>query len=156
MRELIYADAIWICWSLFDKGGCCHTDCRELPILQLFLLCVNTCYMTEYQALAHCVHSYRYTDLDLYGGSDILSSEYIESTNLVTLKEPVSFRTVSKQLFNSSRKKHPSPLSSSVVTAEVLAFCKSFWCKFTLTQKCGCCSKVCTHCFVLYLHLGSV
>lgn len=75
--------------------------------------------------MAHFLRSYRYTDLDLYGGSDI-TSEYIESTNLVTLKEPMSFLTVSKQLFNSSGKKHPTFLSSSVVTAEVFAFCKSF------------------------------
>jgi hypothetical protein len=57
----------------------------------------------------------------VYGGSDI-SSDYIESTNLVTLKEPVSFVTVSKQMFNPFRIKHPTSLSSRVVAAEVLAF----------------------------------
>jgi hypothetical protein len=54
-----------------------------------------------------------------------VSSEYIESTNLVSLKEPVTFRTVSRQLFNPFRKKHPTFLSSCVVTAEVLLFGKS-------------------------------
>ncbi|XP_023704645.2 high affinity cationic amino acid transporter 1 isoform X3 [Cryptotermes secundus] len=77
-----------------------------------------------------------YTDLELCGGSDIVSSEYIESTNLVTLKEPVTFGTVSRQLFNPFRKKHPTFLSSSVVTVEVLVFgilstllglCVVFW-----------------------------
>ena len=82
--------------------------------------------MTEQKVLAHFICYFRYRDLDLYGGSDIVGSEYFESTNLVTLKEPVSFKTVSRQLFNSSRKKHPTFLSSNIVTAEVLAFCKSF------------------------------
>jgi len=143
--------------NMLKSGGCCHTDCCDLPVLQLFLLCVRTWYIiTEQQALPHCVRSYRYTDLDLYGGNDI-SSEYIESTNQVNLKEPVSFGTVANQLFNSSRKNYPTFLSCSVVTAEVFAFCKSFWCNFTVIEKCCCCPRVCcTHFCQLYLHLGSV
>ncbi|PNF36650.1 High affinity cationic amino acid transporter 1 [Cryptotermes secundus] len=92
--------------------------------------------LLAYTIVAACVLLLRYTDLELCGGSDIVSSEYIESTNLVTLKEPVTFGTVSRQLFNPFRKKHPTFLSSSVVTVEVLVFgilstllglCVVFW-----------------------------
>nr|CAD7400863.1 unnamed protein product [Timema cristinae] len=56
-------------------------------------------------------------------GSDIISSEYIESTNLVTLKEVNSFESITKQLFNVRRLKCPTPLSSNIVAIQVFIFC---------------------------------
>ncbi|CAG2057266.1 unnamed protein product [Timema podura] len=56
-------------------------------------------------------------------GSDIISSEYIESTNLVTLKEVNTFESITKQLFNIRRLKCPTPLSSNIVAIQVFIFC---------------------------------
>ncbi|XP_069690757.1 high affinity cationic amino acid transporter 1-like isoform X3 [Periplaneta americana] len=63
-----------------------------------------------------------YKDIDPYGSNDNISSEFIESTRLVTLKEKISFTTVSKQLLNASRMKHPTLLTSNIVAAEIVVF----------------------------------
>jgi hypothetical protein len=90
----------------------------------LHIITVYTCVIKNWLCLLINYIYFRYKDLDPYGESDIISSEYIESTNLVTLKESMSCGTVLKQLFNPFRLRHPTFLSSRIVAVEVLAFGK--------------------------------
>ncbi|PSN43750.1 hypothetical protein C0J52_06403 [Blattella germanica] len=61
-----------------------------------------------------------YKHVDPYDGDEDVNPEYVESTNLMTLKVRASFTTVVKQIFRPSR--HPTSLSSNIVMAEVLIF----------------------------------
>lgn len=60
-----------------------------------------------------------YEHNDPYGDNDNITTEYVESSHLMS-STIVSFNTVMKQIFHPS--KYPTSLSSSIVAAEVLIF----------------------------------
>ena len=66
-----------------------------------------------------CTLCFRYTHPDPYGSNESVP-DYLESTNLMSLKENVTFNTVVKQIFCPTKK--PTNLSSSIVAVEVFIF----------------------------------